>query len=427
MSQQQAPLVGHTTPKLINPLNPPSIISNTTGLLGLDDTFNSNNTNTAQLIRDKRTRLNMTQKEFADALGLSKFGDRTLRRWENGESQPSSLELKAILDFPEEVPFPNPDLSTVPYKMIDLFAGIGGTRLGFWQTGKVGVVFSSEINKFSIKTYQANYGDIPFGDITQIDANDIPDHDILVGGFPCQAFSQAGLKKGFEDTRGTLFFDIARILRAKRPKAFLLENVRNLKSHDHGKTFQVIYNTLDDLGYEVYYNVLSTKDFGVPQNRVRIYIVGFDRSQVPFANCFSFPEPTITPTKVGDILEKSVDDKYTISDELWQGHQRRRIANKEAGKGFGYSMFNADSPYTNTISARYYKDGSEILIEQTGKNPRKITPREAARLQGFPENYIIPVSDTQAYRQFGNSVSVPVINAIAKQMLKVLDQSKDQQ
>lgn len=366
----------------------------------------------------------MSQKEFADALGMSRYGDRTIRRWEAGETQPSALELKALLSFPEHVPFPNPPQGQAQYRMIDLFAGIGGTRLGFWQTGKVEVVFSSEINKFSVKTYEANYGDVPVGDITKVDAAEIPDHDILVGGFPCQAFSQAGLKKGFNDTRGTLFFDIARILQAKRPKAFLLENVRNLVGHDHGKTFEVITSTLDELGYELYYQVLSSKDYGVPQNRQRIYIVGFDREQVPFASCFAFPEPTSpADLKLGQILEQNVDPKYTISDKLWDGHQRRRRDNSAAGKGFGYSLFTAESPYANTISARYYKDGSEILIAQEGKNPRKLTPREAARLQGFPEDFIIPVSDTQAYRQFGNSVSVPVIHAIALQMLKVLDRS----
>lgn len=381
--------------------------------------------NAAELIIRKRERLRMTQKEMAAALGMPKFGERTIGRWERGETHPSAVELQFILNLPDQTPFPNLPIERSEYRMIDLFAGIGGTRLGFWQTGRVGVVFSSEINKFAAKTYAANYGEYPLGDITLIDENTIPDHDILVGGFPCQAFSQAGLKKGFADTRGTLFFDIVRILKAKRPKAFLLENVRNLLNHDRGKTFKVIYQTLDELGYEVHCQVLSAKDFGVPQNRERIYIVGFAREQVPFASCFAFPQPQIKPDlKVGDILEPEVDDKYTISDELWAGHQRRRKENAEAGKGFGYSLFTADSPYTNTISAHYYKDSSEILIAQEGKNPRKLTPREAARLQGFPEEYIIPVSDTQAYRQFGNSVCVPVIHAIAEQMLKVLDKTK---
>lgn len=371
------------------------------------------------LIYNKRTRLNMTQKELADAVGMPKYGDRTIRRWENGESKPSPLELKSILAFPEEIPFA--DSPTADYKMIDLFAGIGGTRLGFHLTGRTKSVFSSEIDKFAAKTYKANFGDTPFGDITKINENDVPDHDILVGGFPCQAFSQAGKKLGFEDTRGTLFFNIARILKAKRPKAFLLENVRNLLSHDKGRTYKVIEQTLLDLGYQVNLMVFKAKDFGVPQNRERIYIVGFDKENVPNYNDFTPPIPPCTPTKVGDILESNVNEKYTISDTLWAGHQRRKKDNKAAGKGFGYTLFNADSPYTNTISARYYKDGSEILVEQPGKNPRKLTPREAARLQGFPDNYIIPVSDTQAYKEFGNSVAVPVINSIANEIIKVLD------
>ena len=196
----------------------------------------------ATLIKEKRNRLQMTQKELADAVGMSKFGDRTIRRWENGETQPSKLELNQILDFPEIIPFPNND--NAKYKMIDLFAGIGGTRLGFYFTGKTSVVFSSEIDKFAVKTYRANFGEMPCGDITKVDAKDIPDLDILVGGFPCQAFSLAGKKLGFEDTRGTLFFEIARIINEKRPKACLLENVKKLKSHDRGKTYKVIEKTL---------------------------------------------------------------------------------------------------------------------------------------------------------------------------------------
>lgn len=374
------------------------------------------------LIKAKRNELQLTQNEFANLIGLgTKYGSRTVRRWESGETKPNKLVLDAILKLSSEVPFQNKEHAD--YKMIDLFAGIGGTRLGFAQTNRVNCVFSSEWNKFSQKTYFANFGEYPAGDITQINENDIPNHDILVAGFPCQAFSQAGKKLGFEDTRGTLFFDVARIIKAKRPKAFLLENVRNLVSHDHGHTFEVILNTLNQLNYEVHYHLFKARDFGAPQNRERIYIVGFDRHQVRNPEMFEFPVAPKPMTRVGDILEKNVDDKYTISNRLWAGHQRRKKANRAAGKGFGYSLFNADSPYTNTLSARYYKDGSEILIEQKGKNPRKITPREAARLLGFPENYIIPVSDTQAYRQFGNSVCVFTINAIAKKMLQFLDQN----
>ncbi|RIV16360.1 DNA (cytosine-5-)-methyltransferase [Mycoplasmopsis gallopavonis] len=361
----------------------------------------------------------MTQKEMSDALGMSKFGERTIRRWENGESSPSKLELKQILDFPEKTPFPN--CAHRKYKVIDLFAGIGGTRLGFHLTGKSNFVFSSEIDKFAIKTYRANFGEVPFGDISKIHEKEIPNHDILVAGFPCQAFSQAGKKLGFEDTRGTLFFEIARILKFKQPKAFLLENVKNLRNHDKGKTFKVIEKTLKELNYEVYSTVLKARDFGVPQNRERIYIVGFHKELVKEYHSFLFPKPLNKKVTLGHILEKNVNPKYTISDKLWMGHQQRKSKHKNKGNGFGYTLFNQNSPYTNTISARYYKDGSEILIEQEKLNPRKITPREAARLQGFPEEYIIPVSDTQSYKQFGNSVAVPVIHEIAKQIFKVLE------
>ena len=304
-------------------------------------------------------------------------------------------------------------------KIIDLFAGIGGIRMGFEQAfGAVECVFSSEIDKFAVQTYATNYGEERiYGDITQVNENSIPDHDVLLAGFPCQPFSQAGLKKGFSDTRGTLFFDIERILLTKKPKAFLLENVKQLKGHDQGRTLKIILEHLTNAGYELHVQVLSAKDFGIPQNRERIYIVGF----LEHGLGFSFTSGNGKSVKVGDILEKDVDEKYTISDRLWQGHQRRKVENKLNGKGFGYGLFSAFSPYTNTISARYYKDGSEILIEQEGKNPRKITPREAARLQGFPESFKIPVSDAQAYRQFGNSVCVSVIREIAIKMKEALN------
>lgn len=304
-------------------------------------------------------------------------------------------------------------------KVIDLFAGIGGIRLGVEQAfGSVDCVFTSEIDKYAVTTYKANFKDSHiFGDIKQVNENDVPDHDILLAGFPCQPFSQAGLKKGFTDTRGTLFFDIERILLAKQPKAFLLENVKQLKGHDKGRTFQTIIDHLNNAGYKVFYEILKARDFGLPQNRERIYIVGFLDHNINF----EFPKPTNLPTRVGDILDDIVDEKYTISDKLWAGHKRRKELNKSNGKGFGYGLFNKESAYTNTISARYYKDGSEILIEQENKNPRKLTPREAARLQGFPEDYIIPVSDAQAYKQFGNSVAVPVIKAIATEIKKALN------
>ncbi len=296
------------------------------------------------------------------------------------------------------------------YKFIDLFAGIGGIRHPFDTLGAE-CVFASEWDKHSQITYEANYGHKPHGDITAIPAETIPAFDILLAGFPCQPFSNAGYKKGFEDTRGTLFFDICRIIEYHHPKILFLENVKGFKGHDKGRTFSVVCESLQALGYKVYSRVLNAKDFGVPQNRERIYIIAFKD-----AVDFSFPEPSERTSSVGDILENKVHERYTISEKLWLGHQRRKREHLEKGNGFGYSLFNEHSKYTSTISARYYKDGSEILIEQYGQNPRKLTPREAARLQGFPESFKIPVSDSQAYRQFGNSVCVPVIQAIANEI-----------
>ncbi|NOZ89778.1 MAG: DNA cytosine methyltransferase [Epsilonproteobacteria bacterium] len=310
-------------------------------------------------------------------------------------------------------------MQDVDYRAIDLFAGIGGIRLGFEKAfkDKIGFVFSSEIDKYAKITYQTNYDDTPYGDITKIKEEHIPSHDILLAGFPCQAFSIAGLRKGFEDTRGTLFFDVARIARYHKPKVVFLENVKGFKNHDRGNTFSVVKKTLEDLGYKVFAEVLNAKEFGVPQNRERIYIIGFLDHDIEF----EFPKPPNKPVKLGDILEHKVDDKYTISDKLWAGHQRRKLEHKKKGNGFGYSMFTPSSTYTSTISARYYKDGSEILIEQKDKNPRKLTPREAGRLQGFPDSFQIPVSDTQAYKQFGNSVAIPVIEMLADNILKALE------
>ena len=378
--------------------------------------------NIGETIKEKRTRLGLTQKDFADALGMGKTGDRTLRRWENGESTPSALEFNSIMQFAESVPFK--DKSKNPeFTFIDLFAGIGGIRIPFQELGGK-CVFTSEWDKFAQKTYRVNFGEVPQGDITKIDAKDIPDFDILLGGFPCQPFSQAGLKKGFSDTRGTLFFEIERIIKEKRPKAFLLENVKQLRGHNKGKTLKIILEHIDALNYYVKAEVLRAGDFGVPQNRERIYIVGIskDHYDVPDDYDFEFPKPTYKKTRLGDILEHNVDDKYTISDALWEGHQRRKKKHQEKGNGFGFSLFNNESKYTNTISARYYKDGSEILIDQgEGKNPRKLTPRECARLQGFPEEFIITVSDTQAYKQFGNSVAVPVVRALAKRIIEEMN------
>jgi DNA (cytosine-5)-methyltransferase 1 len=305
------------------------------------------------------------------------------------------------------------------FTFIDLFAGIGGMRIAFEKVGGE-CVFSSEWDKYAQQTYTANFGDTPHGDITQVKLSDVPRHDILIGGFPCQPFSNAGLKRGFEDTRGTLFFDVARIIDHRKPSMVLLENVKGFISHDKGRTMAVVKETLEDLGYNVFHKVLNARDFGVPQNRERIFIVAINKKKMGSIG-FEYPLPRKVETKVGDILDSKVDEKYTISNKLWAGHKRRLKEHREKGNGFGYSLFNAKSPYTSTISARYYKDGSEILIEQKDANPRKLSPREAARLQGFPEKFKIPVSDNQAYKQFGNSVAIPVIHAIAKAMVRLIE------
>lgn len=399
----------------------------------------------ADQIKSKRQRLGLTQKQFADLIGLGPTGERTVRGWENGEHLPSIKGLERINCIPENAPFKR--ASGKPrFRFIDLFAGIGGIRLPFQELGGE-CVFTSEWDKYSKKTYAANFGEVPSGDITEIEANEIPQHDVLLAGFPCQAFSQAGLKKGFNDTRGTMFFEIQRILAEHRPAAFLLENVKQLKGHDKGRTLETIIDILEGnsvaeipadvpmsdvaknslsvkLDYNVSCKVLKATDFGVPQRRERIYIVGIRRDLLPKASLTAFFDdlPKIGETqKLGEVLEPNceVDPKYTLSDKLWNGHIRRRAEHAEKGNGFGYSLFSHGSDYCNTISARYYKDGSEILIDQSDilKNPRKLTPRECARIQGFPEEFELgAVSDNQLYRQFGNSVSVPVISSIASRL-----------
>lgn len=304
------------------------------------------------------------------------------------------------------------------FKFIDLFAGLGGIRIPFEEYGGE-CVFSSEWDKFAQISYQANHGEKPHGDITEIDPSEIPSFDLLLGGFPCQPFSNAGHKKGFEDTRGTLFFNIAEIIAYHKPKAVFLENVKGLLSHDKGRTFKEVVRILEELGYSVSSKIHNAKDFGVPQNRERIYIVAL-RGDKPFE--FQTPAAPLKETRLGDILEppSDIDEKYTLSDGLWRGHQNRKAMHQAKGNGFGYSLFTEDSVYTSTISARYYKDGSEILIAQPGKNPRKLTPREAARLQGFPEDYKIVVSDTQAYKQFGNSVAIPAIRSVASALAPLI-------
>lgn len=308
-------------------------------------------------------------------------------------------------------------MSKKNFKFIDLFAGIGGIRIPFDELNG-DCVFSSEFDKYAAQTYSENFTHFPHGDITKISLDEIPEHDLLLAGFPCQAFSMAGKRQGFEDTRGSLFFNIEKILEARRPKAFLLENVRGLVNHDGGRTFQTIKNTLSSkkkLNYNIHFKVLNAKDFGLPQNRSRIFIVGFDKEID-----FTFPSPISTQTKLSSILQKRVELKYTISDLLWNSHQERKKRNQARGVGFGYSLVKRDAEYTRTISSRYYKDGSEILLDQPGKNPRKLTPREALRLQGFPENFVMPVSDNQAYKQVGNAVPVNVVRHLAKEIVKYL-------
>ncbi len=322
--------------------------------------------------------------------------------------------------------------SSYSYDFIDLFAGIGGMRIAYQNAG-CRCVFSSEWDKNCQKTYFANFGEIPYGDITKINAKDIPNHDILVAGFPCQPFSIAGVSKknsmgratGFADkTQGTLFFDVCRIIKEKRPKAFMLENVKNLKSHDHGNTWKVIESSLKELNYSVYSGVFDGQDF-VPQHRERVLIVGFDKDrygEVKFE--FNYKKPEHKPC-LKDILFTEYDPKYILTPKLWEYLQNYAAKHKAAGNGFGFGMPDINGP-SRTLSARYYKDGSEILINR-GENqiPRRLTPRECARLQGYPDNYQIVVSDTQAYKQFGNSVVVPLMNAVASLIVEKLNMLKD--
>lgn len=311
------------------------------------------------------------------------------------------------------------------FTFIDLFAGTGGLRLGFENIGGV-CVFSSEIDRFARQTYQANFGDEPAGDITKINPSEIPRHDVLVGGFPCQPFSISGVSKyaslgrkhGFEDrTKGTLFFDIVRILQHHRPRAFLLENVKNLKSHDQGRTWGVIKTTLEELGYTVYTRILDAKLI-VPQHRERIFIVGF-------RDAIHFEWPLIHDRKprIKDILEKTIDPKYTLTDHLWNYLQQYAKKHREKGNGFGFGLTDLNG-ISRTLSARYYKDGSEILIPQKRKSPRRLSPRECARLMGFPDTFKIPVSDTQAYKQFGNAVVVPLVQRVAESLIIALQKSE---
>lgn len=309
------------------------------------------------------------------------------------------------------------------YKFIDLFSGIGGTRLAFERVGGC-CTFSSEIDKFARITYEDNFSDRPHGDILLVDDSSIPDHEILIAGFPCQPFSLSGVSKrnsldrphGFECVeKGHLFFKIVDILKNKQPKMFLLENVKNLKSHNKGETFKTIVRLLENVGYNVDSKIIDARAV-VPQHRERIFIVGFRKD---LGLSFTFPNIPYLRPKLKNILEENINAKYTLSDKLWNYLQQYRKKHREKGNGFGYSLADLDG-ISRTLSARYYKDGAEILIPQTGKNPRRLTPRECARLMGFPDTFKIPVSNTQAYKQFGNSVVVPLVELIAWSMVECL-------
>lgn len=327
-----------------------------------------------------------------------------------------------------KVPFPAPEKPK--FTFIDLFAGIGGFRIAMQRQGGK-CVFSSEWNAYAQKTYFANFGEMPFGDITKdVTKSYIPEHfDILCAGFPCQPFSIAGVSKkkslgretGFKDkTQGTLFFDVADIISRHRPKAFYLENVKNLTSHDKGNTFRVIRETLEELDYSLHYKVMDGQTY-VPQHRERIMIVGFDKKRYRGGENFEFPEQHEATRCVKEILDPNIDSKYTLSDKLWAYLQAYAEKHRAKGNGFGYGLVDLNG-ITRTLSARYYKDGSEILIPQgKDKNPRRLSPRECARLMGYPDSYKLDqVSDVQAYRQCGNSVVVPLITAVAEQIVKTI-------
>ncbi len=316
-------------------------------------------------------------------------------------------------------------MKNAEFQFIDLFAGIGGLRIPFDRLGGT-CVFTSEKDGAAREVYQANFQqDHQFNDdITKLDETpeSVPEHQLLLAGFPCQPFSNAGKRLGFEDTRGTLFFSIANIIKAKQPRVVILENVRGLLSNDSGRTFKTIRDVLENLGYEVHHQVLNARDFGLPQNRNRLFVVAI-RWDFSESSNYVFPLPTHDRARlrVAQILDSTAAiDSLTISDRLWIGHQERRIRNRALGKGFGYQLVTPESQYTATLSARYYKDGSEILVEQPSKNPRMLSVREAANLQGFPENFKLHASRNHAYKQLGNAVPVAVVSAIAKSVLPFL-------
>jgi DNA (cytosine-5)-methyltransferase 1 len=392
----------------------------------------------------KRSGLNYS--EAADELGVC---EKTVRRYETGETRARARDL-AVLKSLIVVRRKNVPLSPSKFHFIDLFAGIGGLRLGFEGIGGK-CVFTSEWDKYAQKTYRANFPldehEI-FGDIRNIKATDIPQHDVLLAGFPCQPFSIAGVSKknalnlphGFAcDTQGTLFFEVQRIIAHHKPKGFLLENVKNLVSHDKGRTFATIRHVLEnELGYNIKFKIIDAKPW-LPQHRERIFIVGF-RDDVGFSfDDMNVPKPDAWPrlemalhpengSEPGDLpyvadVSGRVSSKYTLTDHLWNYLQRYAEKHKALGNGFGFGLFGPND-VARTLSARYFKDGSEILIKQKGKNPRRLTPRECARLMGFERpgecSFKIPVSDTQAYRQFGNSVCVPVVKTVAQMIAPFL-------
>lgn len=312
---------------------------------------------------------------------------------------------------------------TLPFTFVDLFAGIGGMRIGLEKAGGR-CLWSSEWDRWAQKTYFAWFGDMPHGDIRKIDPALIPDHDVLAAGFPCQPFSIAGVSKkkslgrahGFADkTQGTLFFHLAKIVEAMRPPILFFENVKNLKSHDGGRTWEVIRTTLEELRYRVFAKVVDAAGW-VPQHRERFYMIGFDRDRFGDFVEFEFPTPPAKKPCVGDILDSAVDPKYTLSDHLWRYLQDYAEKHRQKGNGFGFGLTKLDG-VARTLSARYFKDGSEILIPQRRRNPRRLTPVECARLMGFPSELPVVVSDTQAYRQFGNAVCPPVSYAIARALI----------
>ncbi|MBE2895286.1 DNA cytosine methyltransferase [Pasteurellaceae bacterium HPA106] len=326
------------------------------------------------------------------------------------------------------------------YKSIDLFAGIGGIRLGFDQAfgGEIHTVFVSEWDKKAVETYKANFGDSMdvAGDITKVDESDIPAHDILLAGFPCQAFSLAGYKRGFDDARGTLFFDVARIIKYHKPKLVFCENVKNLVNHDRGRTFKVIREILEDLGYKVFYKVLNSKDFGVPQNRERIYIVAF-RNDIAIAD-FTFPEKVDDTKVINDIVEENeVSPKYYLSSSYLTSLEKHKARHASKGNGFGYEIRSLNTIAGAVVCGGMGRERNLIVDKRlTNFTPvthikgeinknfvRKMTPREWARLQGFPNDFKLVVADTHLYKQFGNSVTVPVIRAIAEEIKKYIKQN----